>query len=146
MTPYPPLHIPWGFRRILRVSVLQHMRGNLSLERIWVNRHVQHAYDIHYPALLDADRTTLEAFFVTCRGKYLGDISFPDPWDGLNYTCRLDNDELLITIVLPSYWSTSVKLLEVSGFKAVKSPITSFPVGIPNPCDPYPVASVPICD
>jgi hypothetical protein len=133
MTAFPSLTIPFGLRRILRVNVIQKMRRNLELERIWVNRHIQHAWEYPWPVLTDANRVTLETFMATCRGKYLGNITHVDPWDAVSYTtsCRLDIDELLLTEILQSRWTGSIRILEVSGFKANKAAVATFPSTVP---------------
>lgn len=130
MTAFPSLSLPFGLNRILRVSVVQKYRNDLVCERHWVNRHVQHIYEIPWTVLTDTNRVILEAFFAACRGKYLGDIAFIDPWDGLTYTCRLDNDELLVQGGNPIY-SGAIRLVEVANFKAVKAAVTTFPTTVP---------------
>jgi hypothetical protein len=130
MTAFPSLSLPFGLVRILRVNVVVKYRNDLVCERHWVNKQVQHIYEIPFAALTDANRLTLEAFFATCRGKYLGDIAFVDPWDGLTYTCRLDNDELVMQGGNPIY-SGAIRLVEVASFKAVKAAVTTFPITVP---------------
>lgn len=130
MTAFPSLSLPFGLIRTLRVNVVQRYREDLVCERQWLNRHIQHIYDIPWMALTDANRLTLEAFFASCRGKYLGDIAFIDPWDGLTYTCRLDNDELVVSGGSPLF-EGKIRLVEVSDFKAIKSAVTTFPDTVP---------------
>jgi hypothetical protein len=131
MTAFPSLRIPFGLRRILRVNVIQRSRQDNQMERTWVNRHIQHAWEIPWPVLTDANRTTLEAFMATCRGKYLGDIAYVDPWDGLTYTCRLDTDELLLSEILQGKWTGTLRLVEVASFKANKEAVDTFPATVP---------------
>lgn len=131
MTAFPSLPNPLGFRRILSVDVRQRMRSNLTLERIWVNRHVRHAFEFPWQALTPAQRTTLAAFMVTCRGRITADIDFTDPWDSVAYVCRLDSDELVLTAASPLHWSGSLRLIEVSGWEAIKAAVTAFPATVP---------------
>lgn len=114
-------------RRILRVGAVTRLRSDLTTQRIWLNRHIQHAFDIPWQALTPANRTTLDAFFQTCRGRYASDITFVDPWDSVSYTCRLDSDELAMEEVNSGNWNASIRLVEVSGFKALKDPVATFP-------------------
>lgn len=129
MTAFPALNNPAGMTRTLRVAVVQRMCSDLVMERLWINRHVQHIYDLPWPVLTGADRILLEGFFTDCRGRYLT-FQFTDPWDGLTYTCRLANDELVLQGGLPHY-SGAIRLVEVSGFKAKKAAVETFPATVP---------------
>ena len=130
MTAWPALNNPEGMTRTLRVSVVQRMCSDMVTERIWINRHVQHIYDIPWPVLTDAHRILLETYYAGRRGMYAGDIAFVDPWDGLTYTCRFDQDELALQSSLP-HFSGAIRLVEVSGFKAKKPAVASFPATVP---------------
>jgi len=127
------LQTPYGIKRTLRVNVAQKLRENLTLECTWVNRHVQHVFDIPWAILIDANRATLENFFVSCRGRYTNDIAYTDPWDSVGYTCRFDMDELILQWLAHSkrLWSGSIRLIEISGFKAKKASVSDFPATIP---------------
>jgi hypothetical protein len=114
-------------RRILRVGTITRLRSDLTTQRVWLNRHIQHAFDIPWQALTPANRTALDAFFQSCRGRYASDISFTDPWDSVAYTCRLDSDELALEEAEAGKWNASIRLVEVSGFKTLKSPVATFP-------------------
>lgn len=131
MTAFPALVNPFGMRRILRVGVSVRMRGDLVLEREWRSRNVQHAWEFPWNVLIDADRATLNTFFLACRGRYLNDIAYVDPFDGVTYTCRLDQDQLLLSEVPLSHWSGSVRLVEISSFKALKAAVATFPATVP---------------
>lgn len=127
MTAFPSLTKPYGMRRVLRVDVRQVMREDLKIERVLRNGHVQHAFEIPWRTLSKAERTTLDDFFKSCRGRYLNDIAFTDPWDSVSYTCRLDADELGLEEGEPTRWGSSIRLVEVASFKALKTPVTTFP-------------------
>jgi hypothetical protein len=126
-TDFPLLTKPYGMRRILRVDVGRVMRGDLKTERVLESGHIQHAFEIPWRALDRAERSALDDFFRSCRGRYLGDIVFTDPWDSVSYTCRLDMDELELEEAEPTRWGASIRLVEVADFKALKSPVTVFP-------------------
>ena len=132
MTSFPSLTISQGFRRILRVEASVKYREDLGCERVWVNRHIQHAFEIPWNALLRSERTTEDAFMQAVRGRYLGDIAFTDTWDSRYsfpaYTCRLDLDNLDMQEQDPTRWSGTLRLLEVANFKSLKSLVTAFPV------------------
>jgi len=129
MTAFPDIGLPLGFSRTLRVNVTQHLRSDLYCERTWINGHIQHIFDIPWNVLTGAQKILLENFFKSCRGKYLGNIAFVDPYDGVTYTCRLDNDDLVLS-GWPVY-SGAIRLVEVTGFKVLKPPVDVFPLSIP---------------
>jgi hypothetical protein len=60
------------------------------------------------------------------RGLYVADITFNDPSDRVEYTCRLDDDELELVENKPLRWAATIRLLEVSNFKAFKPAVTAF--------------------
>src|SRR5262245_11788600 len=127
MTAFPAIEIVYGMRRHLRVDVLQKRRGDLKVERIFRNRHVQHSFEIPWAMLSAAERTTLDSFFQSVRGRFLGDIDFTDPWDGVHYTCRMDQDELNYEESTSKRWNSTIRLIEVSAFKALKAAVPAFP-------------------
>lgn len=131
MTVFPALVSPFGMRRILQVNVRQTMLGDLVVEREWRNRRIQHAWEIPWPVLISANRTILDNFFQSCRGRYLNDIAYVDPFDGLTYTCRLDNDDLLLSGTPIPHWSGTIRLLEIASFKSLKAPVSEFPATVP---------------
>ena len=130
-TSFPALPMPLGMRRILRVNVEQILTSDLSLHRIWHNRHVQHIFELPWQALTPAQRATLDAFIVTCRGRITADIAFTDPFDSVVYTCRLDQDELDTQAPDPYHWTGVLRLVEISGFEALKSAVDPFPATVP---------------
>src|SRR5262245_21526340 len=123
MTAFPALPIVYGMRRTFKVDVRQQRRLDLKLERMSFNRHVQHSFEIPWQNLSPAERTTLDTFFQSVRGKSLGDIAFTDPWDSVTYTCRLGQDELNFEEVSARRWSATITLVEVSAFKAAKAAV-----------------------
>lgn len=127
MTNFPALPNPYGLRRVSRVDVSQNLLGNLTIQRIWWNRVVQHAWQFPWPALTDTQRIALEAFFATCRGRILGDIAYTCPFDSVEYTCRLDVDENIINNSPMPIYSGSLNLVECTAFKALKAPVNAFP-------------------
>jgi hypothetical protein len=100
------------------------------MERVFLTGHIRHIFELPLVGLSAADRTTLEAFFATCRGRIQDDIAFVDLWDNLTYTCRLDLDELALQETA-RLWSSNLRLIEVSGFKILKTPVATFPASIP---------------
>jgi hypothetical protein len=128
MTAFPAIEIVYGMRRHLRVNVLQKRRVDLKLERIFVNRHVQHIFEIPWAILSAAERTTLDSFFQSVRGQSLGDIAFTDPWDNVTYTCRMDSDEMSFDESSNGRWNSTIRLIEVAAFKALKTAVPVFPV------------------
>lgn len=130
-TSFPVIGVPLGYRRILRVDVEQNLLTNLTLERMWINRHVQHIFEIPWGTLTNTQRATLVTFFNTCRGRIQSDISFTDPFDSESYTCRLDNDILELAAVDVVVWSAPIRLVEVSGWKALKAAVDPFPAAVP---------------
>jgi hypothetical protein len=129
LTAFPAIEVVYGMRRILRVNVKQNRRGDLKVERIFRNRHIQHIFEIPWNTLSAAERTTLDSFFQSVRGRSLGDIDFTDPWDDTHYTCRLDSDEINLEEDLPSHWSSTIRLIQVLGFNPIyKPPVTAFPI------------------
>lgn len=128
---FPSLISPFGMRRILHVDVVQVLREDLTLERTWVNRNVQHAWEIPWPVLIDANRITLDNFFKACRGRIESDIVYVDPYDSVTYsTCRLNLDELPLSGLI-THWTGTVKLIELPPFKALKAAVATFPTSIP---------------
>lgn len=134
MTAYPGTipQRPLGIRRILKADVRQRLRGDMKIERTFVSGHIQHSYDIQFPALTKAQRTALDGFVVTCKGRYDNTIAFPDPWDAETVTCRLDQDTVEMVEVVPNIcWSSNLTLIEVSGWQALKAAVAAFPVSVP---------------
>jgi hypothetical protein len=127
MTAFPAIELVYGMRRILRVNVLQKRRVDLKIERIFVNRHVQHIFEIPWAMLSKAERTTLDSFFQSVRGRSLGDIDFIDPWDSVHYTCRMDSDEISFEEPSNARWNSTIRLIEVAAFKALKPAVPAFP-------------------
>src|SRR3972149_8535944 len=115
-TAFPALNSPFGLRRILIADVRQRLRGDLKLEREFRSGHIQHIYELPWAALLPADRTTLDAFLVTCRGRIQADIEFEDPRDSETITCRLDQDSLEASAPSAQYWTGSLRLIEIADF------------------------------
>lgn len=130
MTTFPDIALPWNMRRILRVDLDCQLRADLKIERIFSSGHIQHVYEIPWTVIKESDREILEDFFVSCRGRYLNDIAFVDPWDSVSYTCRLDEDMLSLDSPL-KYWTGSIRLVEISSWKALKSPVEEFPAIVP---------------
>jgi hypothetical protein len=128
VTSFPSLPLVYGFKRFLRVDVRQTRRMDLKVERIFRNRHVQHVFEIPWKLLPSSDRSTLDAFFQSVRGRILGDIDFVDPWDSVHYTCRLDSDELSLEEEQANRWSSTLRIIEVSSFKTLKAAVPIFPV------------------
>ena len=116
-----------GFKRRLRVDVLQKRRMDLKLERIWRNRHMQHVFEIPFSTLTPEQRLYLDDFFVSVRGRMLGNIDFVDPWDGVTYTCRMELDEQSFEEIENTRWSATIRFIEVASFKALKAPMPIFP-------------------
>src|SRR5262245_33862561 len=131
MTEFPSLRIPYGFRRILRADVRQRMRGDLTVEREFVGGHVPHILEIPWACRSPADRLILEDWFTSCRGRITGDIAFTDPWNHETYTCRLDTDEIEFTAPSPLHWTTTIRLIEVADWKAIKPAVAEFPASVP---------------
>ena len=127
MTAFPALPIVYGMRRTLRVDVLQRRRVDLKVERIFRNRHIQHLFEIPWRLLTAAERSTLDTFFQSVRGRSLGDIDFVDPWDAVHYTCRMETDELDLEEESAARWSSTIRLIEVASFKALKPAVPAFP-------------------
>lgn len=127
MTAFVALPVPYGLRRILTVDVQTTRRLDLKLERRFVSRRVQHAFEIPWELLSAANRTTLDTFLKAVRGRYLGDIAFVDPWDSVTYTCRLDSDEHELVEASQGRWGASIRLVEVADFKALKTAVNTFP-------------------
>jgi len=126
-TAFPTLPLVYGMKRFLRVDVRERRRLDLKVERIFRNRHVQHVFEIPWRLLDSTQRTTLDTFFQSVRGRILGDIDFVDPWDSVHYTCRLDADELSLEEEQTNRWTSTLRLIEVSGFKTLKSSVPVFP-------------------
>lgn len=126
MTAFPALSVVYGMKRFLRVNVIQTRRMDLKLERIFRNRHVVHVFEIPWRLLPPSDRSTLDSFFQSVRGRILGDIDFVDPWDSVHYTCRLDTDELSFEEESSGRWMSTLRLIEVSSFKPLKPAVPSF--------------------
>lgn len=124
------LSSPLGTSRILRVVVAQRMRSDLVCERMWLNNHIQHIFEFPFQVLTDVDVATLRALFVATRGRYLGDIAYTDIWDSVGYTCRLDSDSLSIQGGQP-IWASTIRLIEVANFKALKPVVDTFPATVP---------------
>jgi len=131
MTAFPALYSPLGMQRILGVNVRQRMRLDQKMEREFRSGRVQHAWEIPWGVLTSTQRTTLDTFFQTCRGRILSDIAYVDPWDGLTYTCRLDLDALDMTAPSPVHWTGKLRLIEIADWKSLKSAVTTFPVTVP---------------
>jgi hypothetical protein len=100
---------------------------DLKVERIFRNRHVQHAFEIPWNTLTSAQRLVVDDFFVSVRGRILGDIDFQDPWDNVHYTCRMELDEQSLEEPVNKRWSATIRLIEVSAFKALKPAVPAFP-------------------
>lgn len=133
MTAFPVIGLPYGFRRILSVNVRQRMRADLKLERELVAGHVQHTFEIPWLYLSAGDRTTLAAWFVSCRGRITADIEFTDPYDSVVYTCRLDADQLdiMAPTPVPWHWTATIRLIECGDWKALKAAVDTFPPSVP---------------
>jgi len=127
VTAFPSLSVPFGLRRVLSVDVTQRLRGDGTCERVWRNGHVRHAFEIPWSLLSAANRTTLDTFFQAIRGRYLGDISYTDPWDSVVYTCRLDSDAIELAEASQGRWGATIRLVEVADFPANKTPVVTFP-------------------
>ena len=106
---------------------LQTRRMDLKVERIWRNRHVQHFFEIPFNTLTPEQRLVVDDFFVSVRGRMLGNIDFQDPWDGIHYTCRMELDEQSFEEPDNKRWSATVRLIEVASFKALKPAVPAFP-------------------
>jgi hypothetical protein len=117
----------YGMKRRLRVDVTQNRRMDLKVERIFRNRHVQHAFEIPWQTLTPEQRLALDDYFASNRGRMLGDIDFIDPWDGIHYTCRMELDEQSFEEPVNKRWSATIRLIEVSAFKALKPVVPAFP-------------------
>jgi hypothetical protein len=128
VTAFPSLPLVYGMKRFLRVDVRERRRMDLKVERIFRNRHVQHIFEIPWRLLSSSERSTLDSFFQSVRGRILGDIDFVDPWDSVHYTCRLDTDELGLEEEQTNRWTSTLRLIEVSSFKALKTSVPVFPV------------------
>jgi hypothetical protein len=100
---------------------------DLKAERIFRNRHVQHIFEIPWRLLDSTERSTLDTFFQSVRGRILGDIDFIDPWDSIHYTCRLDTDESSLEEERTNRWTSTLRLIEVSSFKGLKTAVPVFP-------------------
>jgi len=121
------LQTPYGMIRRGRVDVRQQRLGNMKLERVPVIGRVQHSWDIPLETLSRAERTTLDTLGQTVRGR-MNPVEFTDPWDTLTYDCRLAVDEVDMFEREPTRWESTVRLLEVTNFKALKAAVAAFPV------------------
>jgi len=131
-TAFPSIELPAaGYRRILTVNVQQIRRGDLGLERIFRSGHIRHSFEIAWPFLTPAEQTVIAAFFASCRGRYLRDIQFTDPFDDEVYVCRFDQDELELTAPDALYFTGKLRLTEASNWKPLKPAVTIFPPTVP---------------
>ena len=124
------LPVPLKLKRTLRAGVTQRIRGDGTIERTFVSGHIQHAFDLPFPALRASQSVTLSSFFNTCQGRYANNISYLDPFplEQALLTCRLDQDELEMTEIAPNLvWSSSLKLLEIANWQAIKAAVPVFP-------------------
>ena len=127
MVAFPALEKPYGMKRILSVSVTQKRKGNLKLNRVPDIGRVKHVFEFPWDTLSRAERTTEDSFFQSVRGR-LSPVEVTDPWDAVAYDCRLDEDELAMREDEPTRWGSSLRLVEVMNFKALKAAVTAFPV------------------
>lgn len=131
MTAFVALNNPIGFTRTLKVDVEQTMRVDMVTERIWRNRHIQHIFDFSWPAMTEDNHKLLRTFFETCRGRIQADIAFIDPFDAVDYVCRLDADTMEWVQPDNSYWTGNLRLVEVSTWRGLKAAVDPFPASLP---------------
>ena len=69
-------------------------------------------WELQYPALSDADLSTLETFFRGMNGRW-NQFSFTDPQDSVAHTkCRFDVDEMVINHSNPGLSTTTLRIVE----------------------------------